>query len=98
MRAARVGAGGAAALRPSSGMLRLVEAVGDLLAPREAVSFAPVEGVFRAENETEDGAGPHDVRRVEQPRQTEAIRLYNHRGAATYAYVGPVGQRLSVRV
>ncbi len=93
MRLSRLGASSAAAVaiaRPASAVERVVDAVSSVFGARDAVSFSPVDGVFRAEEDAPGSAR----RRVASAARVEAHRLYNALGGAEYFFAGPKGIRV----
>lgn len=101
MRAGRIGRGGAAAAmaaaRPQSGLQRFVEAVSEVFAPRDTVSFSAVDGVFHPELDSEDGGQrTPPARRVDGPRDVPAHRAYDARAQTRYHLIAARGTRLDV--
>lgn len=101
MRAGRIGRGGAAAAmaaaRPHTGLQRFVEAVSEVFAPRDTVSFSAVNGVFHPELDSEGGghrAAP--AHRVDAARDVPAHRAYDARAQTRYHLIAARGTRLDV--
>ncbi len=100
MRGTRIGAGSGAAMaavRAPGGLQRLVDAVSGVFGARDAVSFTPVDGVYRPENDAEGRRAPLAPRRVEAARQAPAYRAYDARARASYHQASVLGSRLDLR-
>ena len=97
------GAGGrayAAVSRPDVGVQRLVDAVSEVFAPRDTVTFTAVDGVFQPEGTAEHTCRPErpvSARAVGATRRAAPIRLYNARAREVLSEIAPKGTHIDVR-
>ena len=97
-----VGGRGAAAAALSLGRAskpqaidRVVDAITGLFGAGPTVSFAPVDGVFRAEvNVDAKATGLQPSKRVQAVSGDAPVRLYNRRGGAVFVSAPQLGGQL----
>ena len=97
--AARAGAASVAAshARPHA-VERMVDAIAGLFGAGSTVSFAPVDGVFRAETQPDArSTGLAPTQRVQAARGDAPIRLYNARAREVYMQAPVLGSLIDER-